>query len=108
MRTQLLIVFVFIWRVQLLHSIHSSCYLLHESLSQTHDFGKEDGVIGEVGAQVAQHAECVPAEVLEGLCRPRGPFVPQWAQNTSSRPFGETSPLKKKTGNILESACFSF
>lgn len=81
--------------MQLLHYVLASSYLLHESFAQTHDLGKEDGVVGQVGAQVAQHAERVPAEVLEGLCRPRGPFVPQWVQNTSSCSFGETSPGNK-------------
>lgn len=36
-------------------------YLFHEGLAQTHNLGKEDRVIGEVRAQVAEHAECVPA-----------------------------------------------
>lgn len=35
-------------------------YLFHEGLAETHDLGKEDGVMGEVGAQVAEHTERVP------------------------------------------------
>lgn len=35
-------------------------YLFHECLAKTHNLGKEDRVMGEVRAQVAEHAECVP------------------------------------------------
>lgn len=76
--------------------LSSSSHLLHESFSQTHHLGEEDGVVGEVGAQVAQHAERVPAQVLEGLGGSRGPFVPQWVQDTPPRTFGETSPEKQE------------
>lgn len=51
-------------------------YLFHEGLAQTHNLGEEDRVMGEVRAQVAEHAECVSAKVLKALCRLGGPLVP--------------------------------
>lgn len=36
-------------------------YLFHEALAQTNYLGKEDRVVGEVRAQIAEHAERVPA-----------------------------------------------
>ena len=69
-------------------------YLFHEALAQTHNLGEEDRVMREVRAQVADHAERVPAEVFEALCRPRGALVPQWMQHTSPRPFREAGPVR--------------
>lgn len=36
-------------------------YLFHEGLAQTHNLGKKNGIVGEMRAQVAEHAECIPA-----------------------------------------------
>ena len=67
-------------------------YLFHEGLSQADHLGEEDGVVGQVGAQVAQHAEGVLPQVLEALGRPGGPAAPQWPQHTALRPLGNSGP----------------
>lgn len=36
-------------------------YLFHEGLAQTRNLGNKNRIVGEVGAQVAKHAEYVPA-----------------------------------------------
>lgn len=62
-------------------------YLFHEGLAQTHNLGKKNGIVGEMRAQVAEHAECFPAQVLKVLCRSRGSFALQRMQWASLGPF---------------------
>lgn len=67
--------------------------LFHEALPQADDLGKENGVVGEVRAQVAEHAKGVLAQVLKCFGWPGSPAAPQGPQHTSFGPLGNTSPV---------------
>lgn len=71
-------------------------HLFHETLAQSHDLGKQDGVVGQVRAQVAQHGEDVPGEIVKSFGRPRCLLAPQRRHQTTFGTFGDCSP--KNTG----------
>lgn len=78
-----------------------SPHLFHETLAQSHDLGKQDGVVGQVRAQVAQHVEDVPGQMVKAFGRPQCLFVPQRHHQTAFGTFGDCSP--KNTGRSKSS-----
>ena len=72
-------------------------YLLHEALAQADDLGEEDGVVGQVRAQVAQHGDDITGQLLEGLHPPRGLTVLQGLPMASFGTFGDPSPEITRT-----------
>jgi len=74
--------------------------LFHEALAQADDLGKEDGVVGEVRAQVAEHAEGVLAQVLEGFGWPGSPAAPQGPQHAPLGPLGNAGPAGSRVVSV--------
>lgn len=77
-------------------------YLLHEGLAQPHHLREKDGVVRHVRAQVAQHAEHLPPQVLEGLGGPRHPLTLQGAQLAALGSFGNARSERDKAHSVTE------